>query len=200
MITITSLTHPTMIAKVRAALKDAAMGKGHLRGGHANRVYVQNRKGHNILRIDYKGAANGGFIAYGGADWGQTVVTDIVKAALVRSNVEAVRQRHLAAMKAILCQDSYKMEHTKMYKGEKLVGYKARIAGTLGKLFGLGLIATTLTACEPEETVFDNAIYERVLLECLQTDSNLCDSYALRAAKIPVVRDKDGRLVRALKD
>lgn len=147
MITITSLTHPTMIAKVRAALKDAAMGKGHLHGGHANRVYVQNRKGHNILRIDYKGAANGGFVAYGGADWGQTVVTDIVKAALVRSNVEAVRQRHLAAMKAILCQDSYKMEHTKMYKGEKLVGYKARIAGTIGKLFGLGLIATTLTAC-----------------------------------------------------
>lgn len=127
MITITSLTHPTMIAKVRAALKDAAMGKGHLHGGHANRVYVQNRKGHNILRIDYKGAANGGFIAYGGADWGQTVVTDIVKAALVRSNVT----------------------YTPQYNGEKLVGYKARIAGTLGKLFGLGLIATTLTACNP---------------------------------------------------
>lgn len=127
MITITSLTHPTMIAKVRAALKDAAMGKGHLHGGHANRVYVQNRKGHNILRIDYKGAANGGFIAYGGADWGQTVVTDIVKAALVRSNVT----------------------HTPQHNGEKLVGYKARIVGTLGKLFGLGLIATTLTACNP---------------------------------------------------
>lgn len=127
MITITSLTHPTMIAKVRAALKDAAMGKGHLRGGHANRVYVQNRKGHNILRIDYKGAANGGFIAYGGADWGQTVVTDIVKAALVRSNIT----------------------HTPQYKGTKLVGYKARIGGALGKLFGLGLIATTLTACNP---------------------------------------------------
>ncbi len=127
MITITSLTHPTMIAKVRAALKDAAMGKGHLHGGHANRVYVQNRKGHNILRIDYKGAANGGFIAYGGANWGQTVVTDIVKAALVRSNVT----------------------YTPQYNGEKLVGYKARIAGTIGKLFGLGLIATTLTACNP---------------------------------------------------
>lgn len=127
MITITSLTHPTMIAKVRAALKDAAMGKGHLHGGHANRVYVQNRKGHNILRIDYKGAANGGFIAYGGANWGQTVVTDIVKAALVRSNVT----------------------YTPQYSGEKLVGYKARIAGTLSKLFGLGLIATTLTACNP---------------------------------------------------
>lgn len=127
MITITSLTHPTMIAKVRAALKDAAMGKGHLHGGHANRVYVQNRNGHNILRIDYKGAANGGFIAYGGADWGQTIVTDIVKAALVRSNVT----------------------YTPQHNGEKLVGYKARIAGTLGKLFGLGLIATTLTACNP---------------------------------------------------
>lgn len=179
MITITSLTHPTMIAKVRAALKDAALGKGHLHGGHANRVYVQNRKGHNILRIDYKGAANGGFIAYGGADWGQTVVTDIVKAALVRSNVT----------------------YTPQYNGEKLVAYKARIAGTLGKLFGLGLIATTLTACEPKQYIQDNAIYERVLLECLQIgNSSLCDTYARSAAAIEVVRDKDGRLVRALKD
>ncbi|WOZ57581.1 hypothetical protein [Pseudomonas phage vB_PseuGesM_254] len=89
MITITSLTHPTIIAKIRLALKDAAMSKGHLHGGHANRVYVKNRKGHNILRIDYKGAAKGGFVAYGGADWGQTVVTDVIKAALVRSNIKA---------------------------------------------------------------------------------------------------------------
>jgi hypothetical protein len=85
MLNITSLTHPTMIAKIRLGLKLAALGKGSEMGGHANRVYIQNRKGHNIMRIDWKG--NGKFVAYGGADWGRTEVTDIVKAALKRANV-----------------------------------------------------------------------------------------------------------------
>lgn len=126
MITITSLTHPAMIAKIRNALKDAAMGKGHLHGGHANRVYVQNRNGHNILRIDYKGAAKGGFIAYGGADWGQTVVTDIVKGALARS-----------------CVQNPVIQPTK--KEEPKMSFKTRIL----KLLGLGMVAATLSACEP---------------------------------------------------
>lgn len=91
MITVTSLAHPTMIAKIRQGLKLAALGKGHEMGGHSNRVYIARklRKGetvpHNIMRIDWKG--NGEFIAYGGADWGQTDVTEIVKEALQRANV-----------------------------------------------------------------------------------------------------------------
>ncbi|UOL48844.1 hypothetical protein [Pseudomonas phage Astolliot] len=83
MITVTSLSHPTMIAKIRAGLKAAALGKGHEMGGHGNRVYVQNAKGHNILRIDWKGKE---FVAYGGCDWGRTEVTDIIKTALRNSN------------------------------------------------------------------------------------------------------------------
>lgn len=82
MITITSLTHPAMIAKIRQGLTIAAQGKGHDMGGHNNRVYIANRKGHNIMRIDWLG--NGKFVAYGGADWGRTEVTEIVKEALQR--------------------------------------------------------------------------------------------------------------------
>jgi len=91
MITITSLTHPAMIAKIRIGLHCAALGKGHDMGGHGNRVYIQNRKGHNIMRIDYKG--NGQFVAYGGADWGLTEVTEIVKAALRRATVRTILNR-----------------------------------------------------------------------------------------------------------
>lgn len=82
MITVTSLTHPTMIAKIRKGITCAAKGKGDEMGGHGNRVYIQNSKGRNILRIDWLG--QGKYIAYGGVDWGHTVVTDIVKEALQR--------------------------------------------------------------------------------------------------------------------
>lgn len=87
MYTITSLKHPSVIAKIRQCLKDAALGRGALHGGHGKRVYVKNRKGDQFMRIDYKGAAKGGFVAYGGADWGRTDITDIVKAALAQSNI-----------------------------------------------------------------------------------------------------------------
>jgi hypothetical protein len=93
MITITSLTHPVMIAKIRHGLRCAALGNGHELGGHDNRVYIQNRKGHNIMRIDYKG--NGQFVAYGGADWGLTEVTEVVKAALRRATVRTILNRRL---------------------------------------------------------------------------------------------------------
>jgi hypothetical protein len=36
MITITSLTHPVMIAKIRHGLRCAALGNGHELGGHDN--------------------------------------------------------------------------------------------------------------------------------------------------------------------
>lgn len=85
MITTTSLTHPAMIAKIREGLKAAALGQGHTMGGHGHRVYIANRKGHNILRIDWKG--KGQFVAYGGCDWGRTEVTDVIKQALRRANV-----------------------------------------------------------------------------------------------------------------
>lgn len=101
MITTTSLTHPVMIAKIRAALKAAALGKGETMDGHGHRVYVKNAKGRNILRINWLPELKT-FVAYGGQDWGATVVTDKVKEALKRSNVKTVGRHHLAAMKQTL--------------------------------------------------------------------------------------------------
>lgn len=82
MITVTSLIHPTMIAKIRQGLSYAIQGQGQKMNGHGNRVYVKNSKGHAIMRLDWKG--QGKFVAYGGAGWGQTEVTEIVKEALQR--------------------------------------------------------------------------------------------------------------------
>jgi hypothetical protein len=82
MITATSLVHPTMIAKIRQGLHYAIKSEGHKMGGHGNRVYIKNAKGHAIMRLDWKG--KGKFVAYGGAGWGQTEVTEIVKEALQR--------------------------------------------------------------------------------------------------------------------
>jgi hypothetical protein len=45
------------------------------------------------MRIDYKG--NGQFVAYGGADWGLTEVTEVVKAALRRATVRTILNRRL---------------------------------------------------------------------------------------------------------
>lgn len=54
-ITATSLTHPTMIAKIRSALFYAHKGQGHKMGGHGSRCYIQNAKGRTIMRLDWMG-------------------------------------------------------------------------------------------------------------------------------------------------
>ncbi|CUR44222.1 hypothetical protein VCM_00003 [Pseudomonas phage VCM] len=78
-VTVTSLVHPTMIKKIREGLKYAALNQGHKMNGHRNRVYIANAKGHNILRIDWKG--QGKFIAYGRES---KDVTEMVKEAIQR--------------------------------------------------------------------------------------------------------------------
>jgi hypothetical protein len=94
MITATSLVHPTMIAKIRQGLHYAIKSEGHKMGGHGNRVYIKNAKGHAIMRLDWKG--KGKFVAYGGAGWGQTEVTEIVKEALQRGcSANRVKPRDL---------------------------------------------------------------------------------------------------------
>ena len=85
MITVSSLTHPTMTAKIRQGLKLAALGKGDQLDGHGHRVYIKNRQGRNILRMDWLPTLKT-FVAYGGCDWGQTVVTDVVKSALRKAS------------------------------------------------------------------------------------------------------------------
>lgn len=84
-VTITSLTHPTMIAKIRQGLRYAALNQGHKMNGHGNRVYIANRKGHNIIRINWLG--NGKFIAWGAES---KDVTETVKKALRMANVKPV--------------------------------------------------------------------------------------------------------------
>lgn len=82
MITMTSLTHPTMIAKIRNGLKLAAIGKGEQMNGHGNRVYIQDRNGHNIMRINWFKKEKT-FIAYGSES---RIITETVKRALKESN------------------------------------------------------------------------------------------------------------------
>ena len=81
MITKTSLTHPTMIAKIRLAMKLAASGKGDQMNGHGNRCYIQDRDGHNIMRLDYRRGE--GFIVYGSESRN---ITKVVAAALTEYN------------------------------------------------------------------------------------------------------------------
>ena len=84
-VNVTSLVHPTMIAKIRLGLRYAALGQGDKMNGHGNRVYIQNAKGHNIIRINWLG--NGKFIAYGRES---KDVTLTVKQALRRANCKPV--------------------------------------------------------------------------------------------------------------
>lgn len=63
-LTITSLTHPTMVAKIRQALYYAHKGQGHKMNGHGQRCYIQNRHGHNIMRLNWIGGSQG-YIVYG---------------------------------------------------------------------------------------------------------------------------------------
>lgn len=127
MITVTSLVNPVMIAKIRQGLHHAIKCEGHKMGGHGNRVYIQNRKGHNILRIDWKG--QGKYIAYGGADWGQTDVTEIVKEALQRGcSSNRVKPRTLDSEKNVQMARAFIESNPDL---------KARLA-QLAKLAGIG--------------------------------------------------------------
>ena len=63
-LTITSLTHPTMIAKIRKGIYYAHKGQGHKMNGHGQRCYIQNRLGHNIMRINWVGGRQG-YIVWG---------------------------------------------------------------------------------------------------------------------------------------
>lgn len=82
MITKTSLTHPTMVAKIRKGLKLAALGQGHLMNGHDNRVYIEDKHGCNIIRINWLKEQKT-FIAYGD---NSRIITETVKEALKESN------------------------------------------------------------------------------------------------------------------
>jgi hypothetical protein len=165
MITVTSLVHPTMIVKIRQGLKLAALGRGHEMGGHGNRVYIPRklRKGetvpHNIMRIDWLG--NGKFVCYGGADWGQTDVTEIVKQAIQRGcSSNRVKPRELDCDKSC----------TPLEKDGIVVGYKQRAAKALFGVFALVLLVAlpdqSAYADKPPTALESACIKQPELLVC----------------------------------
>jgi hypothetical protein len=79
MITITSLTHPTMIAKIRLAMKLSFLGQGEKMNGHGNRCYIQDRKGRNIMRLQY---TDNKFTIYGDES---KDITKLVSDALIKA-------------------------------------------------------------------------------------------------------------------
>jgi hypothetical protein len=127
-ITVTSLTHPTMIAKIRQALYYAHKGEGHKMGGHDKRCYIKNAKGHNIMRLNWVGGEQG-FIVYG--DQARNI-THIVKKALQRAK-EKSRQKAK--------RDSYALAYS---------GYNPDKAGSeqLSKMALVCGLTTILTGCQ----------------------------------------------------
>lgn len=77
-VTRTSLIHPTMVKKIRAGMAFALQGNGHKMNGHGKRVYIQNAKGQNIMRIDWTGGKQG-YTVYGAESRN---ITGIVRNAL----------------------------------------------------------------------------------------------------------------------
>lgn len=51
MFTVTSFTHPTMLAKIREAIRLAVMGEGEKMNGHKHHCYITNGKGRQVMRV-----------------------------------------------------------------------------------------------------------------------------------------------------
>lgn len=107
-ITRTSLIHPAMIRKIRAAMYYASKGQGYMMNGHGKRCYIANGKGHNIMRLDWIGGRQG-YIVYGAESRNITRI--------VRNALASVVARELAPQpqNSIIPQDSYKVEHKRKY-------------------------------------------------------------------------------------
>lgn len=186
MITVTSLVHPTMIQKIRDGLRHAALGNGHLMGGHGNRVYIANAKGHNIMRLDWKG--NGKYVVYGGAGWGQTEVTDIVKQAVQRGCSSA-----RIAPRASCIEPST--------QAKAFVAGNPSLKARLLKLAALAGIVLTSTAVQAGDiqyrTVQDNNMYATIYAQCMNTQDDpgvfmeeSCRKAAIVGSKVEIMWDE----------
>lgn len=82
---LANLTHPTMIAKIKLAMKLASSGKGEEMNGHGNRCYITNRKGHNVMRLQY--SRKDGFTVYGRES---RDITKVVASAIKATNNKVV--------------------------------------------------------------------------------------------------------------
>lgn len=129
-VTRTSLTHPTMIAKLRSALYYAHKGQGHKMNGHGRRCYIANAKGHNIMRLDWIGGRQG-YIVYGSES------RDITR--IVRNALASVVVRELVSPS----QPSIKP----VEKDGAIVGYKERTLLPALKAGGIAASASLTAGC-----------------------------------------------------
>lgn len=137
-VTRTSLIHPTMINKIRKGMHYAQKGQGHMMNGHGKRVYIQNAKGHNIMRLDWIGGREG-YIVYGNESRNVT--------RMVRNALASVVARDL--LNPLTCQGGYKVTHPSQ-KAKDLVANNSHLRErltTLAKLAGISTLGVLLTGC-----------------------------------------------------
>lgn len=132
-ITRTSLIHPAMIRKIRAAMYYASKGQGHMMNGHGKRCYIANGKGHNIMRLDWIGGRQG-YIVYGSESRNITRI--------VRNALASVVARELA-----LQTPSPAPTITPIEKDGQVVGYKKRMLQTALKVGSIASVAALMTSC-----------------------------------------------------
>ena len=99
MFTVTSFTHPTMLAKLRAAIAFAVKGEGDKMNGHAHHCYITNGKGRQIMRVRWFAKSKEVEVLAGcTATNGSKDVTALVKAAFIAAR-EALINPNMAVCK-----------------------------------------------------------------------------------------------------
>lgn len=127
----TALTHPTMIAKIRRGMYYASKGMGHLMNGHNNRVYIENAKGRNIMRLDWVGGRQG-YIVYGNESRNVTrTVRNALASVVARDLLDPLPQVPSQKAKDLVASSSHLQERLT----------------TLAKLAGISTLGVLLTGC-----------------------------------------------------
>lgn len=139
-ITRTSLIHPAMIRKIRAAMYYASKGQGHMMNGHGKRCYIANGKGHNIMRLDWIGGRQG-YIVYGSESRNITRI--------VRNALASVVARELAPPAPTI---------TPIEKDSQVVGYKKRMLQNALKVGSIASVAALMTSCTQITQMLHNFI------------------------------------------
>lgn len=87
MFTVTSFTHPTMLAKIRKAIRFAVLGQGDRMNGHEHHCYIANGKGRQIMRVRWFAESKELEILAGcTSNGGSKDVTEAIKGAFVAAS------------------------------------------------------------------------------------------------------------------
>jgi hypothetical protein len=130
-VTRTSLIHPTMINKIRKGMHYAQKGQGHMMNGHGKRVYIQNAKGHNIMRLDWIGGREG-YIVYGNESRNVTrMVRNALHSVIARDLLDPLPQVPSQKAKDLVANNSHLRERLT----------------TLAKLAGISTLGVLMTGC-----------------------------------------------------